>query len=96
MQTKYQIIYADPPWDYKGQKQTGKHKTSGGAADHYPTVKLKDLKQMDVPSLCDEGLGFQVGNRRVCLGQAEGQSRLLYDEPSRTMSYREEGQDTPA
>lgn len=52
--TKYQIIYADPPWDYKGQKQTGKHKTSGGAADHYPTVKLKDLKEMDVPSLCDD------------------------------------------
>ena len=44
----YQIIYADPPWDYKGQKQhAGKRgKDSGGAINHYPTMKLKDLKEM--------------------------------------------------
>ena len=53
---KYQIIYADPPWDYKGQKQhTGKGgKNSGGAAVHYPCMKLKDLKKLDVQGLCDD------------------------------------------
>ena len=34
---KYKIIYADPPWDYKGQLQhTGKGgPDSGGAVRHY-------------------------------------------------------------
>jgi N6-adenosine-specific RNA methylase IME4 len=45
---KYQIIYADPPWDYKGQLQhTGKDgPDSGGAVKHYGCMKL--------PSLCDD------------------------------------------
>ena len=53
---KYQIIYADPPWDYKGQKQhTGKGgKDSGGAVIHYPCMKLKDLKKLDIQALCDD------------------------------------------
>jgi N6-adenosine-specific RNA methylase IME4 len=53
---KYQIIYADPPWDYKGQLQhTGQGgKDSGGATKHYGCMKLADLKKLDVPSLCDE------------------------------------------
>ena len=46
MKNKYQIIYCDPPWDYKGQKQhNGKgKKTTGGASSHYSTMKLKELK----------------------------------------------------
>ena len=42
---KYQIIYADPCWDYKGQTQHGGSKTSdtGGALKHYPTMTLKEL-----------------------------------------------------
>lgn len=44
MNKKYDIVYADPPWDYKGQKQTGKQKeTTGGAITHYPTMKLKEM-----------------------------------------------------
>lgn len=55
---KYQIIYCDPPWDYKGQKQhTGKNgKDSGGAICHYPTMthdELKELKTM-IDNLCDD------------------------------------------
>jgi N6-adenosine-specific RNA methylase IME4 len=53
---KYQIIYADPPWDYKGQLQhTGKDgPDSGGAVKHYGCMKLPDLKKLDIPSLCDD------------------------------------------
>jgi N6-adenosine-specific RNA methylase IME4 len=53
---KYQIVYADPPWDYKGQLQhTGQGgKDSGGATKHYGCMKLADLKKLDVPSLCDD------------------------------------------
>jgi len=53
---KYSILYLDPPWDYKGQKQhsgAGGSDT-GGSAKHYSTVKLRDLKTLDIPSVCEE------------------------------------------
>ena len=62
---KYSIIYADPPWDYKGQLQyttpkgpkhthTNDHNdlTTKGAAVHYPTVPVKLMKTWDIPSIC--------------------------------------------
>ena len=53
---KYQIIYADPPWDYKGQRQhNGKGGTeTGGAEMHYPTMTLSELKKLDILSLADD------------------------------------------
>ena len=50
----YDIIYADPPWDYKGQSQhNGKGgKSSGGALSHYSTLTLQGLKELGIPSLC--------------------------------------------
>ena len=52
---KYAIIYADPPWDYKGQTQHNGPggKSTGGARIHYPTVKLSDLKKLDILSICE-------------------------------------------
>ncbi len=53
---KYSIILADPPWDYKGQKQhngAGGQDT-GGAVVHYPTMTLDELKKLDVKSLAAE------------------------------------------
>ena len=53
---KYDILYTDPPWDYKGQLQhTGKGgPQSGGAARHYATVTLAGLKQLQVASIAAE------------------------------------------
>jgi len=53
--TRYQIIYADPPWDYRGQLQhTGSGgDTTGGAVRHYPTMSGHELASMDVPGICD-------------------------------------------
>lgn len=53
---RYEILYADPPWDYKGQKQhNGKgKKDTGGAIEHYPTMTLKELKKLDIGSICAE------------------------------------------
>ena len=53
---KYSIIYADPPWDYKGQLQhTGTGgKESGGAIRHYPTVPVSEMKTWDVASISEE------------------------------------------
>jgi len=51
---KYNIIYADPPWDYKGQSQHTKTKGSGGAKTHYNTLVLKDLKQLPILDIAEE------------------------------------------
>ena len=52
-QGRFEIVYADPPWDYKGQLQhagSGSGDT-GGAARHYPTVTLEALATLDVPRI---------------------------------------------
>ena len=56
MNNKYSVIYCDPPWDYKGQKQhNGKGgKDTGGAIKHYDTVTLKDLKGLNVHTICED------------------------------------------
>ncbi len=50
----YEIIYVDPPWDYKGQLQHAGEGSAdtGGAVRHYPTVTLNDLKGLNVPGIC--------------------------------------------
>lgn len=60
---KYQVIYADPPWDYGGKmqydKSTIKNENVGfekkiflsSASFKYPTLKLRHLKELDVASI---------------------------------------------
>lgn len=60
---KYEIIYADPPWDYGGKMQYDKSSIKSenigfeknifiSSADFkYPTVKLNHLKELDVASI---------------------------------------------
>lgn len=60
---KYDVIYADPPWDYGGKMQYDKTSMKdvnvgfkkdifiSSATFKYPTVKLKDLKKLDVNSI---------------------------------------------
>ena len=76
----YEIIYADPPWDYKGQLQhagAGSEDT-GGAVCHYPTITLDDLKRLDVPSIAaDDCLLFMWAtnphlDQAIELGKAWG------------------------
>ena len=55
MSKLFSIVYADPPWDYKGQTQIGLGGvSSGGAKSHYSTLKLDDLKRLDISSLCEK------------------------------------------
>ncbi len=63
---EYQIIYMDPPWDYGGKlqydKSTIKSENIGfkkniflsSASFKYPTLKLNDLKQLDINSIADK------------------------------------------
>lgn len=58
---KFEVLYADPPWDYKGQLQhNGKGgRDTGGAVRHYSTVTLDDLIELDVPGItADNALLF--------------------------------------
>ena len=60
---KYDVIYADPPWDYGGKMQYDKSsiKTENvgfeknifisSATFKYPTLKIKDLVKLDVNSI---------------------------------------------
>lgn len=53
---RFAILYADPPWDYKGQWQhagCGSEDT-GGAARHYPTVTLNDMIDWDIASITEK------------------------------------------
>ena len=40
MRKKYQIIYADPPWQYKVWSKKGKKRS---AENHYPTMKIEEI-----------------------------------------------------
>ena len=87
---KYQVIYADPPWDYVGKMQYDKTTIKGenigfekkiflsSAGFKYPTLKLKQLKTLDVKSIADDDCilfmwttGPQLANS-VELGEAWG------------------------
>jgi N6-adenosine-specific RNA methylase IME4 len=61
--TRYDIIYADPPWDYTGKMQYDKSCLKNmnvgfaknifisSAGFKYPTLKLSELKELDIQSI---------------------------------------------
>ena len=53
---KFDIIYLDPPWDYKSGVQHGGANSgrTSAALDHYSTVKLKDLKTLSIKSIASD------------------------------------------
>lgn len=87
---KYDVIYADPPWDYGGKMQYDKSSIKSINIDFeknvfisaanfkYPTLKLRQLKQLDVNSIAADDCilfmwttGPQFANS-IELGQAWG------------------------
>lgn len=44
----YEVIYADPPWDYNGKTQHTSIKAVQSAKDHYPCMTLDELKALNV------------------------------------------------
>lgn len=47
---KYNIIYVDPPWDYKDKALAG----ARGANCKYPTLDITSISKLDVPSITAE------------------------------------------
>lgn len=87
---KYDVIYADPPWDYGGKMQYDKSSIKSlnvgferdvfisAANFKYPTLKLKDLKELNVDSIAADDCilfmwttGPQLANS-IELGKAWG------------------------
>lgn len=50
---KYNIIYADPPWNYNDKRKWNK-KLHGGAFSHYQTMKPKDIENLPVRNIASE------------------------------------------
>jgi len=60
---KYEIIYADPPWDYKGKMQFDRSGKGAGGVDidkkifisaakfKYPTLKIDELKKIPIEEI---------------------------------------------
>lgn len=52
---KYNIIYADPPWQYNDKmKMNGKHGMIRGAESFYSTMKLKDIAVLPVNYIAED------------------------------------------
>ena len=48
---KYNIIYADPPWNYKVWSAKG---TGRSAEQHYSTMTIKDIQDMPIQDIADD------------------------------------------
>ena len=85
---KYEVIYADPPWDYGGKVQFDKSCIKGENKDwekniflsaanfKYPTVKTKVLKTMPIQDICADNclLFMWVTSPHLAQGIELGQS----------------------
>ena len=51
---RYAVLYADPPWDYKGQLQHAGPNSgdTGGALRHYLTATTAEMKTWPIADLC--------------------------------------------
>ena len=49
---KYNIIYADPPWDFKTYSNKGKKHKS--AECHYKCMKIEDIYNLPVSNIADD------------------------------------------
>ena len=47
---KFNIIYADPPWQYKDKCNSGKR----GVHFKYPVMNIKDLKKLNINSISED------------------------------------------
>ena len=47
---KYQIIYADPPWEYRDRASAGQR----GSVYKYSVMKIRDIQNLDIASIADD------------------------------------------
>lgn len=53
--SKYNIIYADPPWQYRSKECLAEKSILNGKLNqHYSTMTLSELKTLPIPRLCKD------------------------------------------
>ena len=50
MTQKYQIIYADPPWEYADKSKSH----GGGAESHYPCMSIDEICALPIQNIADD------------------------------------------
>lgn len=61
---KYQIIYVDPPWNYKVYSKKGLGRS---AESHYPTMSIEDICALPVGNLADKDCALFLWVTIPCL-----------------------------
>ncbi len=61
-ENKYQVIYADPAWQFKNKNTGGTMNSS--AESKYTVTSIEDMKALPVASIADEDLHFGYVVRR--------------------------------
>lgn len=64
---KYNIIYADPPWQYRTYSKKGQGRS---AESHYPTMSIADIKALPVRSLAAKDCALFMWITFPCLQEA--------------------------
>lgn len=57
---KYNIIYADPPWQYR------QNKGNGVAENHYRTMSLKDICNLPIDTISRKDSVLFCGQPSLC------------------------------
>lgn len=65
---KYQIIYADPPWQYKVFDDSDA--AHGAAKSHYQTMGLDDIKKLNIKDIAEDNAVLFMWATYPCLPEA--------------------------
>ena len=64
MENKYQVIYADPPWNYRVYSKKGLGRS---AESHYPTMSIEEIRALPVGDLADKDCALFLWVTMPCL-----------------------------
>lgn len=93
---KYQVIYADPPWQYRFSKSKNRD-----IQNHYPTMSLHDICRLDISSITDNNCVLYLWATAPKLVEAlnvisawgfKYKSQLVWDKSKIGMGYWFRGQ----
>ena len=68
---KFDIVIADPPWEYKDKANAGER----GAEHKYPVMKIHDIMDLDVSSLCAPNCVLVLWGTWPLMGEARAVMR---------------------
>lgn len=64
---KYEILYADPPWEYFTYSKKGKGRS---AESHYPTMPKSEIQKLPIPRISAKNSVLLLWATAPCLPEA--------------------------